>query len=422
MDETLYSPLLSVEKALEKLLENVSPLSIESVSLSNALTRVLAEDVYAPLDMPPFNNSAMDGFAVRSEDVAGVSKGNPVRLKVVGDISAGEGDVRRIHSGQAARIMTGAVIPEGADAVVPVEFTDDPTELSGKELPDVVVIKKGVQSGEYVRKAGQDVQKGRLVLSCGSRLRPQDIGMLAALGVSTPRVYRKPKVAVISTGDELVELDEELQPGTIRDSNGYAITAAVKSSGAIPLALGIVNDDPQKLAERLDLAVDRGADLLISSAGVSMGAFDFVRSVIESKGKLEFWRVNIRPGKPILKGIYEGVPMIGLPGNPVSALVTFEIFVKPYIYRLCGAKSSQRLKLMATLIHPVKTDGRESYLRANLVQAANGYEVGLVGSQDSGVLSSLVKANALVRIPAGIESLSKGEIVEVWALQIDSIL
>ena len=413
---------MSVTQALESLLQDVGTVSAETVPLSRALRRVLAQDILAPLDLPPFSNSAMDGFAVRAKDVADASQGNPVHLKIVGDVLAGEAKATSLQVGQAVRIMTGAVIPKGADAIVPVEFTNDPGALTEKALPEIVVILKGVKSGDFVREAGQDVKQGNKVLSSGHRVRPQDIGMLAALGVSNPSVYRKPKVAIISTGDELIDLDGELRPATIRDSNGYALAAAIESSEAEPIPMGIVADDPQQLTERLDLCVESSADLIISSAGVSMGAFDFVRTVVENKGHLEFWRVNIRPGKPILKGSYGGIPIIGLPGNPVSALITFEIFVKPFIDRLSGAKLSERLVVMASLIHPVISDGRESYLRAKLTQGDHGYEVGLVGSQDSAVLSSLLEANALIRIPAGIKSLSKGEIIEVLALQNESIL
>jgi molybdopterin molybdotransferase len=418
----LNPSLLSVEQALAQLLRNVEPVSIEVVPLSKALKRVLAQDIHAPMDLPPFSNSAMDGFAIRAADVADASDGNPVQLSVVGDVSAGEGDVKSIHADQAMRIMTGAVIPAGADAVVPVESTDNPQALSEMSLPEFVVIRKEVMPGDFIRVAGQDVREGNKILSCGHRLRPQDIGMLATLGISTPSVYRKPQIALISTGDELVDLAQELRPGTIRDSNRYALAAAIESSGAVPVAIGIVPDDPKQLEKCLDYCVELEVDLIVSSAGVSMGAFDFVRNVVESKGHLEFWRVNIRPGKPFLKGSYKGIPVIGLPGNPVSALVTFEIFVKPFLYHLSGVKTTKRFILMAMLKHPIETDGRESYLRAKLTQGIEGYEVGLVGSQDSGVLSSLIEANAIIRIPAGMESLAKGAHVEVLALHNERFL
>jgi molybdopterin molybdotransferase len=414
----LHTSLLSVKQALSKLLQDVVPVSTEEVPLTQSFARVLAQDIIASLNLPPFSNSAMDGFAVIASDVQDSSEQNPIRLQVIGDIAAGVGEIAPLHTGQSMRIMTGAVIPEGADAVVPVEFTDHPQALSEQRLPEFVVVVKSVNSGDYIRRAGQDVGIGSKVLSHGQRLRPQDLGMLAALGVSCPIVFRKPRVALISTGDELVGIDEELRPGTIRDSNGIALAAAVESSGAEPIKLGIVADDPQELKSRLDQCVEAKVDLILSSAGVSMGAFDFVRNVLENNGRLEFWRVNIRPGKPILKGDYKGVPIIGLPGNPVSALITFEIFVKSFIHRLSGVISATPLRAMATLTHPVESDGRESYLRAKLTQS----EVDLTGSQDSGVLSSLLSANALIRIPAGVKFLKSGEMVEVLTLQNDSIL
>jgi molybdopterin molybdotransferase len=364
----------------------------------------------------------MDGFAVRSEDLTGVSEHNPVTLEVVADISAGEASVVALHKDQAARIMTGAVLPDGSDAVVPVEYTNDPEALSGKDLPDTVTVLKGIASGDFIRLSGQDVIEGTEVLSRGHRLRPQDIGMLASLGVGRPRVYQRPRVALISTGDELVDVEDELRPGFIRDSNGYALNAAIQASRAVPILLGIVPDDPFKLEAKLNRCVELKVDVIVSSAGVSMGAFDFVRSVIEKKGHLEFWRVNIRPGKPILKGSFGGIPILSLPGNPVSALVTFEIFVKPFLNRLSGAKSYRSLKIFAKLVHPIETDGRESFLRAEVMQAEQGYVVRLTGNQDSGILSSLIKANALIRVPAGVKSLSSADFVEVISMQQEGFL
>jgi molybdopterin molybdotransferase len=414
--------MLSVEEALEQLLKDVEPLPTEDIPLSDALSRVLAEDVISTLDLPPFPNSSMDGFAVRAEDVQAAAEKKPVILKVVADISAGEGTVAALQKGLAARIMTGGALPDGADAVVPVEFTNNSDSLSGKDLQENVTVLKGVSSGDFIRAVGQDVPKGTKILSVGHRLRPQDIGMLAALGIDSPKVFRKPIVAIISTGDELIDVGDELRPGTIHDSNGYSLSAAVQASGGIPVPMGIVPDDTQKLEEKLDRCVKSKVDLIVSSAGVSMGAFDFVRSVVQNKGQLEFWRVNIRPGKPIIKGLYGGIPILGLPGNPVSALVIFELFVKPFLNRLSGAKSVKRLRLMARLIHPIETGGRENFLRAEVKQDARSYEVRLTGSQDSGVLSSLIKANALIRVPAGIKSLSSGDLVEVIVLQQDGIL
>jgi molybdopterin molybdotransferase len=364
----------------------------------------------------------MDGFAVRAIDVRGATAQNPVKLRVVGDISAGKVLDIPVGKKQALRIMTGGVLPEGADSVVPVEYTDNPNALVDTKLEAFVEVHKEVSEGEFIRLSGQDVHKGTRVLSSGHRLRPQDIGILAALGISKISVYRRPQVAVISTGDELVDIGEALSSGRIFDSNGYALEAAVKSAGAIPLRMGIVPDDAIKLNEAFTRCVQIGADLIISSAGVSMGAYDFVRTVVEKHGHLEFWKVNIRPGKPILMGSYRGIPIMGLPGNPVSALVTFEIFVKPLINQMAGEKSIDRIKFLAKLLHPIISDGRESFLRARVTQVEKSFEVQLVGSQDSGVLSSLVEANALIRIPAGKKNTSRGELVEVWILRQDGSL
>jgi molybdopterin molybdotransferase len=414
--------LMSVDQALKMLLVDVESLSPEVVALDMSIGRILAQDIKAELDLPPFHNSSMDGFAVRAEDVSGASKQNPIRLEVVGDISAGVGQSVEITENQAARIMTGGVLPQGADSVVPVEYTSSPEALAEKELSPLVEIRREVSLGAFIRAAGQDVQQGAQILSKGHQLRAQDIGMLAALGLAELNVYTRPRVAVLSTGDELVDVGKQLSPGQIFDSNGYAISAALVSAGAIPDRVGIVPDDPSKLRDALMQCVKSRVDLIISSAGVSMGAYDFVRPVIEKHGQLDFWKVNVRPGKPILRGAYQGIPFIGLPGNPVSALVTFEIFVKPVVYKLCGRPIQERITIPARLSHEISTDGRESYLRASVNQIDNNFEVQLVGSQDSGVLSSLVEANALIRLPAGREKFSKGEIVDVWFLRLDGIM
>lgn len=414
--------LISVEEALNKLLESIQSLPSETIPLADAVTRVLAQDVIAQEDIPPFNNSAMDGFAVHSADVAEASEDAPVRLSVAGDIAAGENRPDTLAPGQAMRIMTGAPMPPGADAVVPVEYTSDPEAMAEKALANEVLIRSPVDGGAFVRLAGGDIKAGTKVLSIGHRLRAQDIGILAATGVANPEVHQRPRVAVISTGDELINVDNALMPGQIRDSNGYSLAAAVEVSGGIPIRMGIAPDDLETVTSLLYKSIEAGANLIVTSAGVSMGAYDFVRSVVQSSGFLEFWRVNIRPGKPLLFGSFEGIPVLGLPGNPVSALVTFEIFVTPTIERLSGLSESNRVVFIARLAHEIKSDGRESYLRANLTRKSYGYEAELVGSQDSGVLSSLVKANALIIIPAGVKTLKAGDKVKAWLLRQGGVL
>ena len=409
-----HKDLLSVEDALNHLLANIKPLPAEDIPLRDALGRVLAQKIRAEEHIPPFDNSAMDGFAIHAQDVQSANPQHPVSLRVVGDISAGSANLEQLKPGSAMRIMTGAPLPPGADSIIPVELTTDPGAMVEKTLKDTVLVTASVQSGAYVREAGQDVREGSVVLSKGHLLRPQDIGMLAALGVSQPSVYRQPKIALLSTGDELIDVSDALGPGLIRDSNGYSLAAAIEAAGAIPIRMGIAKDDAEMVSNLLSQSVKAGSNLIVSSAGVSMGAYDFVRSVVQSNGHLEFWRVNIRPGKPILFGIFKDIPILGLPGNPVSALVTFEIFVRPVIERMRGRTGVVRLNTKARLKHDLKSDGRESYLRANLQWVGNEYRAELVGSQDSGILSSLVKANALIIVPSGVKSISKGDSVDAW--------
>ncbi len=412
----MHAELLGVSEALEKLLTHFEPLPTEQIPLSKALSRVLAEDIFAGHPLPPFNNSSMDGYAVRSQDLIGASKISPVALDVIGDISSGVIELMPLTEKTAMRIMTGAPLPPGADSVVPVEETSRPNAMAHQDLPENVLILTPVQKGDYVRDTGQDVSQGQKVLERGHRLRPQDIGMLAAVGIAEPLVHSIPKVALLSSGDELVDVADDLLPGFIRDSNGYSLSAAVHAVNATPLRMGIAPDDPERVEEMLQIAVETGANLIVSSAGVSMGAFDFVRSVIEKRGRLEFWRINLRPGKPLIFGFFDEVPVLGLPGNPVSALVTFEIFVRPVVDKLSGVLTTKRKKFHAILDHDIESDGRESYLRASVKWNGDTYEAKLVGSQDSGVLSSLVEANALIIIPAGVKSVEQGSIVEAWHL------
>jgi len=408
----MFKPSLSVTQALTRLLATMHPLLKEQVPLIDCLGRVLAQDVVAEIDLPPFSNSAMDGYAVRSADVIHASAERPVTLTTVWDDAVEYEALQMLGPGEAVPIMTGGPLPPGSDAVLPVEFTSDTSAMAGRTLSDRIEVLKPVERGDYLRGVGQDVRRGTLVLQDGHRLRPQDISMMAALGISNPSVYRRPVVAILSTGDELLEIDKPLIPGHVHDANSYGLAAAVQAAGAIALRLGIAADQVETVLERLDYAVESGANLIISSAGVSMGAFDFVRSALEAHGELTFWRVNLRPGKPIVSGSYRGVPFLGLPGNPVSALVTFQLFAYPVIARLSGSRGAEPLKLMVRVDHILQSDGRESYLRAQVRWEEGEYRARLTGSQDSGVLSSLVAANALLVVPAGVETVKAGEILE----------
>ncbi len=407
---------LSVSQALERLLEGVHPLDAETVSLEQALGRVLAVPVVATIDLPPFAHSSMDGYAVRGVDVASAAPSAPVRLSVAGDIAAGAADLPRLEPGQAIRIMTGGPVPDGADCIVPVEHTGQTGPMAGAELPATINVFQASQPMQYVRPAGLDVTQGQRVFEAGHRLRPQDLGLLASLGVAEPDVVRQPRVAVLSTGDELLPVAAPLTPGKIRDSNGVTIRAFVRQAGGVALALDTAADAMQSVLERLNQAAAQRADLILSTAGVSMGAYDFVRSVLEAYGQLEFWRVNIRPGKPLAFGSFEGIPFMGLPGNPVSAWVTFAVFVWPLIERLEGAWGPGRWPVEVILDEGIDSDGRESYLRSRVRLVDGEYHAVLTGSQDSGVMTSLVHANALTIVPAGTTRLAAGSRANAWML------
>jgi molybdopterin molybdotransferase len=409
--------LLSVAQAQERLLASFSALETEYIPLTAVVGRVLSEAVYSAFDLPPFANSGMDGFAVRAADVQQASKEEGVHLLVAGDIPAGTAPDITLRSGQAARIMTGAPLPAGADAIVPVEETDFDYRQAGLAAPQSVQVYRSVKPGEYVRPRGQDMQAGEMALPAGTRLRPQEIGFLAMLGISSVPTHRRPRVAVFSSGDELVPVDLPLEPGKIHDSNTYTLISLVEKYGGICLNLGIVPDQIKAVRAGLDVAANQSVDLILTSAGVSVGAFDFVRRVVEQGGELDFWRVNMRPGKPLAFGAYKGIPFIGLPGNPVSSFVGFEVFVRQVLQKMTGLSHLPRRVVRARLQESVESDGRESYLRAELIEQDGAWLARLSGHQGSGNLRSLVQANALLLVPSGVKSLPVGAEVETWFLE-----
>jgi molybdopterin molybdotransferase len=416
--ERTLSSLISVTEARQRLLESFTAVESESIPLTQAAGRVLAEDVVAGFDLPLFANSSMDGFAVRAADVIASLPDRPVVLSVVADVPAGQMSPVEIKPGEAARIMTGAPLLAGADAVVPVEDTDhhERGDHPGSTAPSRVQIFKAVEVGAYVRPRGQDVRTGEVVLRSNFRLRPQDVGLLAMLGCVEVTVYRRPRVVMLSTGDELLPVEKPLSPGKIHDSNAYTLSASVTQDGGEAIYLGIAKDQEDAVRNIVEKAVENKADLILSSAGVSVGAFDFVRQVVEKHGRIEFWRVNMRPGKPLAFGSYRGIPFLGLPGNPVSAFVGYEVFVRPAIRKLSGLPDRNRPTVTVRLLEPVDSDGRESYLRA-IVSFQNGsYIARLTGHQGSGNLLSLVQANALLIIPSGVKSLPAEAEVNAWLL------
>jgi molybdopterin molybdotransferase len=413
---TAASGLLSVRQALERILAALPVMAVEYVSLPVAVGRVLAEAVSADFDLPQFTNSSMDGFAVRAADVQEASPTSPAQLLVIADIPAGAAGQVSIQTGRAARIMTGAVLPTGADAVAPVEITDLAKRPGGGEAaPPVISIYQPVTPGENVRQVGQDVRAGETVL-LPKRLRPPDIGFLAMIGKAEVLVRRRPRIALMSTGDELQAAGEKPQAGKIYDANSYTLGAAIQQAGSELLWLGIIPDQQAAVQAALERAVEQEADLILSSAGVSVGAFDFVRSVLEQHGSLTFWRVNMRPGKPLAFGSYRGVPFVGLPGNPVSAYVGFEVFIRPGLEKMLGLPGLHRASVQARLEESIDSDGRESYLRAVLTPREGQFYARLTGHQGSGNLHSLVQANSLLIIPSGVKSLPSGALAEAWLL------
>jgi molybdopterin molybdotransferase len=414
-----FPDLLDVAEALQRLLGHFAPLGVVEIPLNQIRGRVLAKDILARDDLPPFNNSAMDGFAVRTVDVLGASPEQPIVLNVVADIPAGLPVEVDLKAGQAARIMTGAVVPASADAVVPVEETDINQRQPGLKTPEAVQISKPVHPGAHIRLAGEDVRKGEVVLWAGQMIRPQEVGFLSALGIPKAPVHRKPRVAIFSSGDELIPVEETLQPGKIHDANSYTLTALVEHFGGEVINLEIVPDVPEAVRECLDRAYSEKVDLILSSAGVSVGALDFVRGVIEQDGQLDFWRVNMRPGKPLAFGDYRKIPFVGLPGNPVSAYVGFMVFVRPALLKMCGRRELSYPATRVELRESITSDGRETYLRSIVTKQEGILVARLTGHQGSGNLRSLVQANALLMIPSGVVSLPSGAQVDAWMLSSD---
>jgi len=408
--------LLSVDQARERIMSHFQPVTTETLPLAGCSNRVLAQDITAPNDLPPFNNSSMDGFAVHAADVVDAATDSPRSLRVVADIPAGSHPTISLAPGEAARIMTGAPVPDGADAVIPVEDTDFDNREAGTPAPDEVQIFKSAKPGANVRPRGMDLRAGEVVLYKGRVLKPQDLGLLAMLGFANVLVYRKPRIALFSSGDELLPVDAPLEEGKIRDSNSYTLAALLEEAGAEVLRLGVAKDDPDSVKALLEKAVQHNVDLILSSAGVSVGAFDFVKQVVESNGIMDFWRVNMRPGKPVAFGEFKNILFIGLPGNPVSSFVGFEVFVRPTLQRLRGSLNPGRQTVRVKCEEQIDSDGRESYLRAQVHEKDGSFIARLTGHQGSGNLHSLVQANALLIIPAGVKCVPAGQEVNAWLI------
>lgn len=411
--------MISVEEARAYILRYFKPLETEYVSPDEALDRILSEDIVAPLAVPPHDNSAMDGYAVRAQDIAGASAQNPIRLNVVADLAAGYMSDVAVTTGAAIRIMTGAPLPPGADTVVRFEETSEAVsqKATGKGNPFVEIL-SAPKRGDNVRRAGEDVRAGEIILPKGSKLRPPEIGLLASVGCARVPVHRRPRVAILATGDELAEVDEPLAPGKIRSSNEYANAAAVIKAGGIPIRLGIARDNLEDLTRKIRAGIDAGADLFITSAGVSVGDYDIVKDVLNREGAMHFWQVNMKPGKPLAFGLIGAMPLLGLPGNPVSAIISFETFARPAILTMLGRTKFARPYVTAMLQDRAENNaGRRNYIRVHVARNDAGeYIATTTGEQGSGILTSLSRANGLLEMPPDVLAYKPGERVKITML------
>ncbi len=401
--------MIDYETALKKVVGKAKPLSSEVVPLTKSLNRVLAEDLKAKEAIPPFQKATMDGYAVRSSDLVFSAASATVALLVIEDLPAGKVSKAELKCGQAIRIMTGAVLPKGADAVVMVEDTDQ----CGKK----VFIRRKVRPGENTGQPGEDVKKGELVLEKGMVIGPAGMGMIASLGINRIKVFRRPVVAIISTGDEIVEPSARMRPGQIRNSNGYSLSGLAQSFGAEVLYLGIAGD--KKSALRAKIREAAKADLLVLTGGVSVGDYDLVKDQLKGFGvKAVFWKARIKPGKPIFFGTRRKQLVFGLPGNPASAMVTFHLFVRPALDKMMGRKEIGPKRGKAIVLEDLflKT-GRTHFLRGALDPNGMVVQVKPFPDQKAGVLKSMLRSNVLIKVPPELEAVEKGEELEILYLE-----
>lgn len=400
--------MITVDEALKIILAKIPFKGVEKVSITEALGRVLAEDIVARRDNPPLDNSAMDGYALIAEDIETASPENPVKLEVIEDIPAGRKGELTIKRGQAARIMTGAPIPQGANAVIMQEDTD--------RNGNFVLVKDKAELQENIREAGEDVKKGETVILKGVELQPSHIGMMAVVGRSHVFVGQRPRVAILSTGDEIVDLDDQPEGPCIYNSNGYMLAAQIRSAGGVPCYLGIARDSEEDLMEKFGWALQ--CDLVVSSGGVSVGDYDLVKASLKRLGQdMHFWKVAMKPGKPLAFGSIDDIPIFGLPGNPVSSFVSFEQFARPSIRKMMGCSQLLRRTVKARLTHGIrKKPGRQHFLSSVLSWNDSECTVTPAGEQGSGILKSAANANGLIIFPLEASEIAEGSLVNVQIL------
>ena len=403
--------LISIDEARARVLAEVFPLPVEALPLAEVLGRVLGEEIVASHNVPPFDNAGMDGFAVRAVDIVDATAATPVPLQVLETIPAGHVATRALGPEQATKIMTGAPIPEGADVVVQSEMTE---EADGR-----VLVFEAAKRGRNIRRAGEDVEAGDRVLGPGSVLGPAEIGLIASLGHPTVQVHQRPRVAVLSTGSELVEVDQSLGPGQIRNSNSYSLRALCQQMGIEPTMLGIVPDDYDATRDLVQKGL--GYDVLLTTGGVSVGQFDFIKDIQDELGvQRKLWGVAMKPGKPLVFGVRDHTLVFGLPGNPVSAMVSFELFVRPALLRLMGHAKTVKPLYQAVISEDASNpDGRVYVVRVRAWREEDTWHVSATGAQGSGILRSMVGANGLVFIPGGPRGVKAGERVDFLLLRED---
>jgi molybdopterin molybdotransferase len=416
--------MISVEQALEKILSYVAVLEGEERPILDSLGLVLAEDVYAGINVPSQDNAVMDGYAVQSQDTRGASKESPRLLHVVGTVAAGSKALCQVTPGTAVRIMTGAPIPKGADSVVRFEDTD---ETCRQGVDNEIGILKEVKAGLFIRWAGEDIVQGSKALAMGTVIRPPEVGVLASLGYNKVKVIRRPKVTILATGDELVDIGQPLPPGRIYNSNSYGVAASVLRCGGIPEILGIARDNEASLVERLQQCLE--TDIMVTSAGVSAGDYDLVKDVLAKHGKIVFCTVRMKPGKPLAfgtikiknkAGVTKDIPHLGLPGNPVSCMVACELFLRPAVLKMLGRKNLARPMIEVVMEEAKENEGRSRVFNRAIVSKRDGrYYARLTGPQGTGILTSMSTANGLAIIPEDKDKVEKGDVVRVMMLDWD---
>jgi molybdopterin molybdotransferase len=417
--------MLSVEQALEKLLDRIETLGTEKSPILECLGQVLAEDVYSDINVPPLDNSAYDGYAARAADIAGADKDSPRILRVIGTIMAGQVPEIHVEAGTTVRIMTGAPVPRGANCVIKFEDTDELIRRrdGSKQPPTEIGILREVSASSNVRPAGESVARGELVLSKGTVIRPSEVGVLASIGRVEVLVIRRPVVAILATGNEVVAAGGPLPEGKIYNSNSYSVAAQVRRYGCIPKLLGIVTDEEDSVAS---IFGKLEADMLITIGGVSMGDYDLIRDVMARHGEVIFWKVRMKPGKPLnfnmvnavgADGVAGKIPHLGLAGNPVSCMVNFEVFGRSALLKMMGRKNLEKPVIQAEMVDHIKNkDGRRIFARVLVEKRDGKYYARLTGHQGSGILTSMTKANGLAIVPESTSLVDEGEMLKVMML------